>query len=232
MSTVLAAEGGYQEFVLGTAEWAWLDHLRADRVGRTWSRVPVVEGRPSRRSGHREDEGDRRRHPGRRDGLSSEAVPDDFGDLDPPGGRRVPHLDRGSRPGRQRGAFRPRVGTGQDCRVRGGLLPVRPDRIHRDEPRSQRQCPNRRGRQVRFAAGRPQGGVSDRGSGRHVHGRPRSARGDLDHHDFPEHLLGNPGGLRVRRFPARPVPAGGRRHLHESSRCRRRPGREGRTGHS
>lgn len=24
MSTVLAAEGGYQEFVLGTAEWAWL----------------------------------------------------------------------------------------------------------------------------------------------------------------------------------------------------------------
>ena len=27
MSTVLAAEGGYQEFVLGTAEWTWLDHL-------------------------------------------------------------------------------------------------------------------------------------------------------------------------------------------------------------
>ena len=101
MSTVLAAEGGYQEFVLGTAEWAWLvisvlTALVALGVG-----FLLVEGRPSRRSGHREDEGDRRCHPGRRDGLSPPAVPDDPGHSDPAGRGRIPHLDRGPGPRRQ-----------------------------------------------------------------------------------------------------------------------------------
>ena len=47
----------------------------------------------------------------------------------------------------------------------------------------------------------------------------------------PEHELGDPHRLRVRRLAARALPAGRRRHLHQGRRRRRRPRRQGRAGH-
>ena len=52
-----------------------------------------------------------------------------------------------------------------------------------------------------------------------------------DHPDLPEHQLGDPRRLRLRRLAAGPVPAGRRRHLHQGRRRRRRPGRQGRGRH-
>ena len=52
-----------------------------------------------------------------------------------------------------------------------------------------------------------------------------------DHHDLPEHQLGHPHRLRLRRLAAGPVPARRRRHLHQGRRRRRRPRRQGRGRH-
>ena len=52
-----------------------------------------------------------------------------------------------------------------------------------------------------------------------------------DHHDLPEHRDRDPGRLRVRRLAARAVHARRRRHLHQGGRRRRRPRRQGRAGH-
>ena len=51
----------------------------------------------------------------------------------------------------------------------------------------------------------------------------------VDHHDLPEHGVGDPHRLRVRRFAARAVPPRRRRHLHQGGRRRRRPRRQGRS---
>ena len=48
---------------------------------------------------------------------------------------------------------------------------------------------------------------------------------------LPEHELGHPRRLRLRRLAARPVPPGRRRHLHQGGRRRRRPRRQGRGRH-
>ena len=61
--------------------------------------------------------------------------------------------------------------------------------------------------------------------------RPRPARRHDHHHDLPEHELGHPHRLRLRRLAAGPVPAGRRRHLHQGRRRRCRPGRQGRGRH-
>ena len=52
---------------------------------------------------------------------------------------------------------------------------------------------------------------------RHVHRRPRPARGDRHHHDLPEHELGDPRRVRIRWLAARAVPPGRRRHFHEAA---------------
>ena len=52
-----------------------------------------------------------------------------------------------------------------------------------------------------------------------------------DRHAVPEHELGHPRRLRLRWLAARPVPPGRRRHLHQGRRRRRRPRRQGRGGH-
>ena len=63
----------------------------------------------------------------------------------------------------------------------------------------------------------------------HVHRRSRSARRDGHHHDLPEHELGDPRRLRVRRLVDRAVPPRRRRHLHQGGRRRCRPRRQGRS---
>ena len=53
----------------------------------------------------------------------------------------------------------------------------------------------------------------------------------FDHHALPEHELGHPDRLRLRRLAAGAVPARRRRHLHQGGRRRRRPRRQGRGRH-
>ena len=108
---------------------------------------------------------------------------------------------------------------------------VGPHRLHRHEPRRPRQRPHRRRRQARLPARRPQGGLPHGRRGRHVHRRPRPPRRHHHHHDLPEHRLGHPDRLRLRRIAAGPVHAGRRRHLHQGGRRRCRPGGQGRGGH-
>ncbi len=117
------------------------------------------------------------------------------------------------------------------ARVRRRLPHVGPHRLHRHEPRGARQRAHGRGGEVGIAARRAQGGVPHRWRRRHVHGRPRPPRRDLDHHDLPEHRVGDPHRLRVRWLAARAVPARRRRHLHQGGRRRRRPGGQGRSRH-
>ena len=85
----------------------------------------------------------------------------------------------------------------------------------------------RQQRLPRRAAGR----LPHRRRGRPAHRRPRPAGRHGHHHDLPEHRHVDPRRLRLRRLAAGPVPAGRRRHLHQGRRRRRRPGRQGRGRH-
>ena len=133
---------------------------------------------------------------------------------------------------RHRGAVVRPVGRLPHPGVHRRLRDVGPHRLHRHEPRRARQRANRGGGSYGRDGTGTAGGVPHRWRGRHVLCRPRSDRRHADHDDLPEHQLGDPHRIRVRRFAARPVPARGRRHLHQGRRCRRRPGRQGRGGHS
>jgi len=77
---------------------------------------------------------------------------------------------------------------------------------------------HRCGGQAQLAARRPQGGLPHRRRGRHVHRRPRPARRHGDHLPLPEHELGDPRRLRLRWLAARAVPARRWRHLHQGRR--------------
>ncbi len=76
-----------------------------------------------------------------------------------------------------------------------------------------------------------QGGLPHRRRRRPAHRRPRPAGRHHHHHDLPEHGHVDPRRLRLRRLAAGPVPAGRRRHLHQGGRRGRRPGGQGRGGH-
>ena len=147
MTHVLAAEGGYQTFHLSGGEWAdplasALTALLAIVVGF------VLDARRARRGrGHPEDEGDRGRDPGGRDGVPQAPVQDDQRHPDPARGHRVPHVDGGEE-GHARG--RPRrcrcarqSGTVPHARVHRRLLHVGPHRLHRHEPGRARQRAHR-----------------------------------------------------------------------------------------
>ena len=94
---VLAAEGGYQVFKLGDTEWMLLilsavTALLALAVG-----FYLMTRRSRRRSGHAEDDRDRHRDPGGRDGVPPAPVQDDRGDPHPARHRRLHHVDRSGR---------------------------------------------------------------------------------------------------------------------------------------
>ena len=69
MTSILAAEGGYQEFVLNGGEWAILALSGIVRPARHRRRLHPDEGRARRGPGHAEDDRDRHGDPGRRRGL-------------------------------------------------------------------------------------------------------------------------------------------------------------------
>jgi hypothetical protein len=68
------------------------------------------------------------------------------------------------------------------------------------------QCAHRRCRPHRVAARGAEGRLPRRRCGRHVHRRPRSAR-CVDHHHAVQNTVGHPCRLRVRRVTARALPA-------------------------
>ena len=123
------------------------------------------------------------------------------------------------------------VGRLPHRRVRARVLLVGPHGIHRDEPRRTRQRAYRGGRTERLDAEGARGRVPHRRCRRHVHRRARALRCNDDHHDLPEHELGDPDRVRIRRLAARAVPASRRRHLHQGGRRGRRPRRQGRSRH-
>ena len=101
-------------------------------------------------------------------------------------------------------------------------------RLLRHGPRGARQRPRRGGRPEPGRASGDADRVPHRRRRRHAHGRPRPA-GRLARRDhLPQGRAAGPGGLRLRRRPARHVHACRRRHLHQGCRRRRRPRRQGR----
>ena len=123
------------------------------------------------------------------------------------------------------------VGSVPNAGVHRRRVPVRAHRLHRHDAGHPWQRAHRRGSQVRIASRRAQGRIPHRRCRRHVHRGPRSARRHGHHPDVPEHQLGHPGRLRLRWLADRPVPASRWRHLHQGGRRRRRPRRQGRSGH-
>ena len=169
----------------------WLAGLRTQgrRVGR-----PVAVGR-RRAAGHRcrllphalgarrarrhaEDEGDRRRHPGRRLGLPQAAVPHDRHHPRPGRADRVLHVDRDHQARRVDRADLLAVRHLAHRRLRPRLRGLGTHRLHRHDPRHPRQRPHGGRRADRQHARCAHRRLPHRRRRRHVHRRPRSARGD------------------------------------------------------
>ena len=231
MTSILAAEGGYQEFVLKGGEWAilglsGLSALIALAVGFSLMKgvLAADQGTPKMieiATAIQEGSWAYLKRQFRTIGFV----------LIPLAVDRVRHLD-GDREARRRGGpLLRRVRPLPHARLRRRRLPVGPHRLHRHDAGHPRQRAHGRCGQAQLAARRPQGGLPHRRHRRHVHGRPGPARRHRDHRDLPEHELGDPRRLRLRWLAPRPVPPGRRRHLHQGRRRRRRPRRQGRGGH-
>ncbi|TML14171.1 MAG: hypothetical protein E6G39_08780 [Actinobacteria bacterium] len=108
---------------------------------------------------------------------------------------------------------------------------VGPHRLHRHDPRDERQRAHGRGGENRLDATRAVGSLSHRRHRGHVHGRPWSARSDHHHHVVPEHELRDPHRVRLRRLTIGLVLARRRRHLHQGCRRRCRLGGQDRSRH-
>ena len=189
------------------------------------------QGRPRRRRRHTEDAGDRARDPGRRVGVSEAPVPHDRLHPDPPRGHRVRQFGRDRETGWHRGAVVRCERNVPDDGVHRRLLPVRAHRLHRHDAGDAGQRAHRgRGAWRQDGPSAPDR-VPNRRRRRHVLRRPRPARSDGHHDDLPEHVVGDPHRVRVRRVAARPVPPRRRWHLHQGGRRRRRPRRQGRGRH-
>ena len=117
-------------------------------------------------------------------------------------------------------------------RLLPGRRPVlRADRVHRHVAVRPGQRPGRGGRPGRRRAAGDEDCLPDRRCGGHVHGRPRPVRRRHRRADLQGERARRPGGLRLRRGPARDVHACRRRHLHQGRGRGRGPGRQGRAGH-
>ncbi|CAK7288270.1 hypothetical protein SGPA1_60172 [Streptomyces misionensis JCM 4497] len=184
--------------------------------------------------GHRQHEEDRRSGAGRRQGVSRPAAAHT---------RRIRRGRLLPAPAAARGRLE------SACRA-FGVLPDRSrvlggHRLYRHVARRTKQCPGRRGgpgshtgrRRTRKRphdrlAHRDEDRISHGRCRRHVHRGPRPAGCLLCGAGLCRRRAEGPGGLRSRRRSDRHVHACGRRHLHQGRRRRRRPGRQGRAGHS
>ena len=157
MLHVLAAEGGYQQFELGGAEWFWLLFSAATALLAILTGLLPDAWRPRRGPGHAEDDRDRHGDPGRSAGVSQTPVPHDPADPAAGRGHRVPHLDQGHQSRRHLGRADRSPDPGPErplphARLHRRLLHVRAHRLHRHEPGDPRQRTDRRRRQDRFTA--------------------------------------------------------------------------------
>ncbi len=231
MIIVLASEGGFQDFTLGSTEWFWLWFSAATAILALLVGWSLMRGVLAADEGTREDEGDRPRHPGGGHGLPPAPVPHHRHHHRPAGGAGLPDLHRDPQARRLDRPVLRRVGPVPHPGLHRRLLHVRPHRLHRDGPGRAGQRAHRGRGQGGLPARRPQGRLPHRRRGRHVHRRPGPAGRHRDHHALPEHGLRHPDRLRLRRVAAGPVHAGGRRHLHQGGRRGRRPGGQGRGRH-
>ena len=230
--SIIAAEGGYQEFILKGGEWAvlFLSALAA--------LIAIAVGFSSRRtSWPRRGHARRCRRSPRRSKRAplptSAAVQDDRHDPRPGRGHRVLHVDGDRQAGRLGGAdasawpgCAARWRSSLGCVASGATGFIGMTLATRGNVRTAAAAQDRTACPRRSTVAFRTGGVA---------GMFTVGLGLLGATVIimlvPEHVVGDPRRLRLRRLAARPVPARRRRHLHQGRRRRRRPRRQGRGGH-